>query len=185
MIQKDLPDPDNHNGAINNLEPNILECKVKWVLESITMNKASGGDGIPVELFQILKDDAVKVLHSICQQIWKTQQCPQDWKRSVFILIPKEGNVKECSNYCTIALISHVSKLMLKIFQARLQQYVNRELLDVQAGFRKGTGTRNQIANIRWIMEKAREFQKNIYFCFIDYVKAFDCVDHNKLCADS
>ena len=124
------------------------------------MNKASGADGIPVELFQILKDDAVKVLHSICQQIWKTQQWPQDWKRSVFIPIPKKGNVKECSNYRTIALISHATKVMLKILQARLQQYVNPELPDVQAGFRKGRGTRDQIANIRWVIEKAREFQK-------------------------
>ena len=133
-------------------------------------------DGIPVELFQILKDDAVKVLHSICQQIWKTQQWPQDWKRSVFIPIPKKGSAKECSNYHTIALISHASKVMLKILQARLQQSsVNHELPDVQAGFRKGRGPRDQIANIRWIMEKAREFQKNIYFCFIDYAKAFDC----------
>ena len=143
------------------------------------MNKASGGDGIPVELFQILKDDAVKVLHSICQHIWKTQPWPQDRKRSVFIPIPKKGNAKECSNYRTIALISQASKLMLKILQARLQQYVNCELSDVQAGFRKGKRTRDQIANIRWIIEKAREFQKNIYFCFIDYAKAFDCVDHN------
>ena len=127
-------------------------------LGSITTNKARGGDGIPAELFQILKDDAVKVLHSICQHIWKTQQWPQDWKRSVFIPIPKKGNDKECSNYCKIALISHVSKVMLKIFQARLQQYVNCELPDVQ-GFRKGRGTRNQIANICWITEKAREFQ--------------------------
>ena len=139
--------------------------------------------GIPVELFQILKDGAVKVLHSICQQIWKTQQWPQDWKRSVFILIPKKGNAKEGSNYRTIALISHASKVMLKILQAKilLQQYVNCELPDVQAGFRKGRGTRDQIANIRWIIEKAREFQKNIYFCFIDYAKAIDCVDHNQL----
>ena len=120
----------------------------------------------------------MKVLHSICQQIWKTQQWPQDWKRSVFIPNPKNGNPKECSNYCTIALISHASKVMLKILQARLQQYVNHELTDVQAGFRKG---RDQIANIRWTIKKAREFQKNIYFCFIDYAKAFDCVDHNKL----
>ena len=132
------------------------------------MNKSSGGDGIPAELFQILKDEAVKVLHSICQQICKTQQWPQDWKRSVFIAIPKKGNAKECSNYWTIALISHASKVMLKIFQARLQEYVNRELPDVQAGFRKGRGTRDQIANICWIIEKASEFQKNIYFCFID-----------------
>ena len=143
------------------------------------MNKASGGDGIPAELFQILKDNAVKVLHSICQKIWKTQQWPQDWKRSVFIPIPKKGNAKQCSNYCTIALISHASKVVLKILQARLQQYVNRELPDIQAGFRKGRGTKNQIANICWIIEKAREFQKNI--CFIDCVKAFDCVNHNKL----
>ena len=145
------------------------------------MKKASGGNGIPVELFQMLKHDAVKVLHSICQQIWKTKQWPQDWKKSVFILISKKGNAKECSNYHTIALISYASKLMLKILQARFQQYVNRELPDVQAGFRKGRRTRDQIANIRWIMEKAREFQKNIYFCFIDYAKAFDCEDHNKL----
>ena len=124
------------------------------------MNKASGGDGIPVELFEILKDDAVNVLHSVCQQICKTQQWPQDWKRSVFIPIPKKGNVKECSNYCTIALISHANKVMLKILQARLQQYVNRDLPDVQAGFQKGRGTRDQIANIRWIMEKGRETRK-------------------------
>ena len=123
----------------------------------------------------------MKVLHSIFHQVWKTQQRPQDWKRSVFISIPKKGNAKECSNYCTIALISHASKVMLKILQARLQQYVNRELPDVPAGFRKGRGTRDQIANIHWIMEKAREFQKNIYFSFMDYAKAFDCVNHNKL----
>ena len=163
------------------LEPDILECEVKWALGRITTNGAHGDDGIPVELFQILKDDAVKVLHSICQQIWETQQWPQDWKRSVFIPIPKKGNAKKCSNYCTIALISQASKVMLRILQARLQQYMNCELPDVQASFRKGRGTRDQIANIHWIMEKAREFQKNIYFCFIDYAKAFDCVDHNKL----
>ena len=145
------------------------------------MNKASGGDGIPVELFQILKHDAMKVLPSICQQIWKTQQWPQDWKRSVFIPIPKKGNAKEYSNYHTIVFISLTSEVILKIIQARLQQNVNCELPDVQADFRKGRGTRDQIANIRWIMEKAREFQKNMYFCFIDYAKAFDCVDHNKL----
>ena len=125
------------------------------------MNKASGDDGIPVELFQILKDDAVKVLHSICQQIWKTQQWPQDWKRSIFILIPKKSNAEECSNYHTIVLNSHASKVMLKILQARIQQYVNRELPDVQAGFRKGRGTRDQIANIRWIIKKARELEKH------------------------
>ena len=129
-------------------------------LESITTNKASGGDRIPVELFQILKDDAVKVLHSICQQIWKTQQWPQDWKISIFIPIPKKGNAKECSNYCTIELISHASKEMLKILQVRLQQYVNHELPDVQVGFRKGRGARDQLANIHWITEKARAFQK-------------------------
>ena len=172
-VQKEVHDPDNHKGVITHLEPDILECEVKWALESITMNKAGGGNGIPVELFQFLKDDAVKVWHSICQQIWKTQQWPQDWKRSVFIPIPKKDNVKECSDYSTIALISQASKVMLKILQARLQQYVNCELPDVQAGFRTGRGTRDQIANIRWIMEKAREFQKNIYFCFLDYAKAF------------
>ena len=133
-------------------------------LESITTNKTSGGDGNPVELFQILKDDAVKVLHSICQQIWKTQQWPQDWKKSVFIPNPKKGNAKECSYYPTNALFSHGSKVMLKILQARLQQYVNHELPDVQDGFRKGRRTRDQIDNIRWIIKKAREFQKNIYF---------------------
>ena len=131
------------------------------------MNKVSRCDGIPVELFQILKDDAVKVLHSICQKIWKTQQWPQYWKGSVFIPIPKKGNPKECSNYRTIALILHASKVMLKILQARLQQYMNRELSDVQAGFRKGRGTRDQIANICWIIEKEREFQKSIYFCLL------------------
>ena len=159
--------------------PDILKCEVKWALGRITKNKVSRGDGIPAELFQILKDYAVKVLHSKYQQIWKTQQWPQDRKRSVFIPIPKKGNAKECSNYCTIALISHASKVMLKILQARLQQYMNRELPDVHAGFRKGRGTRDQIANIQWIIEKARKFQKNIYFCFIDYTKAFDCMDHN------
>ena len=141
---------------ITHLEPDILECKVKWALESITMNKASEGDGIPVELLQILKDDAVKVLHSICQQVWKSQQWLQDWKRSVFIPIPKKDNAKECSNYHTIALISHTSKVMLKILQARLQQYINCEVPVVQAGFRKGRRTRDQTGNIRWIIKKAR-----------------------------
>ena len=125
LFKKDLQGPDNHDDVITDIEPGILECEVKWALESITKNKASGGDGIPVELFQILKDDAVKVLHSICQQILKTQQWPEDWKRSVFIPIPKKGNAKECSNYHTIALISHTSKVMFKILQAGLQQYVN------------------------------------------------------------
>ena len=149
---------------ITHLEPDILECEVKCALGSITTNKASGGDEIPVELFQILKDDAVKVVHSICQQIWKTQQWPQDWKRSVFIPIQKKSNAKECSNYHTTALISHASKVMLKIFQARLQQFVNHELPCVQAWFRKGRGTRYQIANIHWIIKKAREFQKKHMF---------------------
>ena len=145
---------------ITQLEPDILEHKVKWALGSITTNKASGGDGIPVELFQILKDDAVKVLQSVCQQIWKTQQWPQDWKRPAFIPIPEKGNAKECSNYCTIALISHASKVMLKILQARLQQYMNLELPDVQAGFRKVRGTRDPFSNIHWIINKAESSRK-------------------------
>ena len=174
VYKKDLHDPDNHDGVLTHLQPDSLECEVKWALGSITVNKASGGGGIPVELFQSLKDDAVKVLHSICQQIWKTQQ---DWKRSAFIPIPKKGNAKECLNYHTIALISHTIKMMLKILQARLQQYMNSELPDVQAGFRKGRGTRDQIVYISWIIEKARKFQKNIYLCFIEYTKTFDCVE--------
>ena len=167
---------DNHNGMVIHLKPDILECEVKGALGSITMNKASGGDRMPAKLFQILKDDAVKVWHSICQQIWKTQQWPQDWKRSVFITIQKKGNAKECSNYRTIVLISHAIKVMLKILQTRLQHYMNLEIPDVQAGFRKSIGTRGQIANIHWIIEKTREFQKNLCFCFIDYAKAFDSV---------
>ena len=145
---------------ITHLELDILDCEVRWGLGSITTNKASGSDGIPGELFQILKDDAVKVLHSICQQIWKTQQWPQDWKKSVFIPIPKKGNAKECSDYRTIALISHASKVMLKILQARLQKYMNRELPNVQAGFRKGRGTRDQITNICWIIKKQESSRK-------------------------
>ena len=133
--KRDLYDPDNHDGVITHLEPDILECEVKWVLGSIITNKASGGDGIPVELFQIIKDDAMKMIHSTCQQIWKTRQGPQDWKRSAFIPISKKGNAKKCSNYLTIALISHSIKVMLKILQARLLQYVNYGLLDVQVGF--------------------------------------------------
>ena len=148
-IKKDLHDPDNHDGVITDLETDILECEVKWALESITTNKASAGDGIPVELFQILQDDAVKVLHSICQQIWKTQQLPQDWKRSVFIPIPKKGSAKECSNYRTIALISHASKVNSP---SQASAICECELPDVQAGFRKGRGTRDQIANICWII---------------------------------
>ena len=159
-MELDLHDQDNHDGVITHLEPDILACEIQWALESITMNKASGGDGIPVELFQIVEDDAVKVLYSIYQQIWKTQQCPQDWKRSVFIPMPKKGNAKECSNCYTITLISHASEVMLKILQARLQQYLNHEFPDVQAGFRKGRGTRDQIANIRWIMVKEENSRK-------------------------
>ena len=163
-VQKNLHDPDNHDGLLTHLEPDFLEYEVKWALGSITMKKASGGDGITVELFRILKDDSVKVLHSICHQMWKIQQWPQDWKSSVFIPISKKGNAKECSNYCTITLISHTSKVTLKIPQARLQQYVNNELPDVQAGFRKSRGTRDQMANICWIIEKTREFQKEHLF---------------------
>ena len=165
---------------ITHLEPAILECEVKWALGSITKNKASGGDGIPVELFQILKDDTVKVLYSLCHQIWKTRQWPQDWERLLSIPIPRKGNAKECSDYCTIALISHTNNIMLKILHVKLQQYMNQELPDVQDGFRKSRGSRDQIPNIHWIIEKVREFQENIYFCFIDYAKAFHCADHNK-----
>ena len=181
LYKKDLHDADNQDCVITHLEPDILECEVKWASGSITINKASGGDGIPVELFKILEDDAVKVLYSLCQRIWKTRQWPQDWKMSVFIPIPKEGNAKECSNNHTIALISHASKVMLNILQARLQQYMNCELPDIQVVFRIGRGTRDQVANIHWVIKIAGEFQKNIYFCFIDYVKVFDCVGHNKL----
>ena len=171
--QKYLHDPENHDGVITHLEPNILACEVKWALGSITTNKANVGDGISVDLFQSLKDDAVKVLQSICQQIWQTQQWTQDWIRSVVIAIVKKSNAKEYSNYHTIALTSYTSKVMLKILQARIQEYVNHELPDVQDGFRKGRGTRDQSANIHWIIKKAREFQNNIYFCFIDCAKAF------------
>ena len=159
LYEKDLHDPDNHDGVITDLEPDILNCEVKWALGIITTNKASGGDGIPVELFQVLKDDATKVLHSICQQIWKTQQWPQDWKRSVITPIPKKDNAKESSSYHTIALISDASKMVLNLLQARLQQYVNLEFPDSQSGFRTGRGTRDQIANICWINKKARELQ--------------------------
>ena len=158
LHKKHLNDPDNHDGAITHLKPDIRECEVKWALGSITMNSASGCDGIPAKLFQILKDDAVKVLHSMCQQIWKTQQWTQDWKRSVFIPIPKKGNAKECSKYHTTVLISPPSKVMLKILQARLEQYTNREHPCVQAGFRKHRGTRDKVANIHWVIKKAREF---------------------------
>ena len=160
LYKKDLHDPDNHDGVITHLEPDILECGVKWALGSITTNKASGGDGILGEVLKILKDDAVKVLHSICQQIWKAQQWPQDWKTLVFIPIPKKGNAKECSNYHTIAFISQASKVLLKILHARLQQYVNCEPPNVQAGFRKGRGTRDQISNLCWIIEITRDSRK-------------------------
>ena len=160
LYKKDLHDPDNHDGVITHLEPDILECKVKWTLGSISTNKASGGEGISVELFQILKDAAAKVLHSICQQIWKTQQWPQNWKRSVFIPIPRNGNAKECSTYCTIVVISHVNKIMLKILQVRIQHCMYQEIPDVQVGFRKGRGTRDQIANIHWIIKKTRVQKK-------------------------
>ena len=152
LYRKDLQDPEKHNSVILYLEPDILECEVKWALGSITTNKASGGDGIAVELFQILTDDAMKVLHSICQQVWKSQQWLQDWKWSVFIPIPTKGNAKECSNYHTIARISHTSKVILKILQARPQKNMKRELPDIQAGFRKGRGTRDQTDNIHWII---------------------------------
>ena len=160
LYKKGLNDLNNHDGVVTHIEPYILECQVKWALGSITENKSSGVDGIPAELFQILKD-AVKVLHSICQEIWKTQQ---------------KDSTEECTNYHIIMLIQHASQVSLKILQARLQQYMNQERPGVQARFRKYRGTRDQIANICWIIEKAKEFHKNI--CFIDCAKAFDCVDH-------
>ena len=176
LYKKDLHNPDNHNGVITHLEPDILECEVKWALESIATNKASGCDGLPAELFQMLKDDAVKVLHSICQQIWKTQQWSQDWKMSVFIPIPEKGNPKECSDYHTITLISHTSKVMLKILQARLQQNMNCELPDVKAGFRKGRGTRDQIANICWIMKKSKRVpEKHLFLFYWPYQSLWLC----------
>ena len=178
LYKKDLHDPDNHDGMITYLEPDIRECEVKWALESITMNSATGGDGIPVELFQILRHDAVKVLHSICQQIWKTQQWLQDWKRPVFVAIPKKDNAKECSNYHTIALISHLSKVMLKILQARLQLYMNSELPDVQAGFRKGRGTRDQIAGIHSIIKKQESSRRTSISALLTMPLT---VDHHKL----
>ena len=173
LYKKHFHDPENHNAVIMHLEPYIQECKVKWALGSITTNKSRGGDGIPIELFQILKDDAEKVLHSICQQIWKIQQWPQDWKGLVFIPTRKKGNARKCSDYCTIALISHASKAILKIFQAKLQQNMNYEHPHVQGGFRKGRRTRDQISNIHLIIEEAEVYQRNIYFCFTDYGKHF------------
>ena len=158
-------------------EPDVLEWEVKRALGSTAASEAGGGGGIPTELFKILKDDAIKVLHSICQQIWKTRQWQQDWKRPILIPIPNKGSTKECSNHWTIALISHASLVMLKILQARLQHFMNQEIPDLQTVFRKGRGTRDKIANIQWIIEKAREFLKTTYLCFIDYAKAFDCVN--------
>ena len=166
---------------ITHLEPDILECKVKWALGRITTNETSGSDEIPAQLFQILKDDAVKVLHSICQQIWKTEQCHKTGKGQFSFQSRRKAMPKNAQTTTQLHSFSHASKVMLKILQARLQQYVNQELPDVQAGFRKGRGIRNQIASIRWIIEKAREFQKSMYFCFIDHAQAFDYVDHNKL----
>ena len=171
LYKKDLHNPHNHDGVITDLEPDILECEVKWALESIIMNKVSGGDGIPVKLHQILKDDAVKVLHSICQQIWKTQQWPQDWKRSVFIPILKKGNAKECSNYHTIALISHSSKVMLKILQARLQQYMNRKIPDVQAGFRKGKEPEIKLPTSAGSSKKQESSRKTSVFALLTMLK--------------
>ena len=166
LHKKDLHDPDNHNGVITHLDTDILDCEVRWALGSITTNKTSGGDGIPVELFQILKDDTMKVWYSVCQKFGKLIQWPQAWKRSVFIPVPKKGNVKECSNYCTIALISHSSKVLLKILQARIQQYMNREFPDVQTGFRKGRGTRDQIVNTCWIIKKVRVPEKLLFLLY-------------------
>ena len=167
---------DYFNAVVSHPKSDILESKVKWALGSTAFNRASVHDRILVELFKTLKDDAIKVLHSVHHQIWKTQQWPQDWKRSIYIPIPKNGYTKECASQQIIALISHITKVMLKILHARLQHYVNQELPDVQARLRKGRGIRYQIANIHWIIEIAREFQKNRFLCFIDYVKAFDCV---------
>ena len=155
-----------------------MNCEVKWTLRSTAVNKASGCDEISAELFESLKEDAIEVLHSLCQQIWKTQEWPQNRNRSALIPVPKKGGTKGCANHWTTAHISHASKAMLKILHARLQHYVNLELPDVQAGFRKGRRTRDQIGNICWNIKKAREFQKTIYLCFINYAKAFDCVDH-------
>ena len=181
VSKKNLNEPDYYDGVVSHPESDFLESEVKWALGSTSVNKASGCDGIPVELFKTLKDDAIKVLHSICQQICKTQQWPQDWKMSILIPIPKKGITNECASLRTVALISHDRKVMLKILHARHQHYENQEFPDVPAGFKKGRGTRDQIANICWIIENATEFQKNIYLCFFNYTKAFYCVDNNKL----
>ena len=166
--KKDLNELDCCNGVVSHPQPDILESEVKWALGSTAVNKVNECDRIPEELFKTLNDDVIKVIHSLCQQIWKTQQWAQDWRRSILILLPKKESTKEHSNHPTVALISHASKVMLKILHAGLQHYVNQELPDIQAGFRKGRGTRNQIANIFWITEQAREVQKNIYLCFIN-----------------
>ena len=179
LYKKELNGPDNHDAMIIHLEPDILECEVKWALGSITVNKVSGGEGIPAELFQILKDDAVKVLHSVCQYL-ENSSVATGLEKVSFHSNCKEGQCQRMFKLLhKISLISHTSKVMLKILQARLQQYVNRELPNTQVGFRKDRGTRNQVANIHWITEKAREFQKNIYFCFIDYAKAFVWITKN------
>ena len=163
LYNKDLNKLDQYDGVVSHPESDILECEVRWSLRSSAINKASGCDEIPAELFKSLKDDAIKALHSLCQQIWKTQQWPQDWKRSILIPIPRKVSTKQCDNHWTTALVSHARKVMLEILHARLQHYANQEHPDVQAGFRKGRGTKDQIANICWIIEKAREFQRNIY----------------------
>ena len=181
LYKKDLNEPGNHDGVVSHLEPDILESEVKWALGSTAVNKASRCNGIPAELFKTLKDDVIKVLHSTCQQTCNTQQWPQDWKWSILIPIPKNDNAKRCVNHWKITVISCASKVMPKILHARHQHYVNKEFPDVPAGFKKGRGTRDQIANIHWIIGNATEFQKNIYLCFNDCAKAFDCVDHNKL----
>ena len=170
-------DPNEPHGMVHHAEPDIQESEVKRALGSPAAIKASACTGILLELGKTLKKGAIKVLHSVCQQIWKMQQWLQDWKRSILIPVPKKGSTKECANPRTVAVITHTSKVMLKILRAKLQQYANQELPDVQAEFRKGKGTRDQVANIHCIIEKAREFQKNIYLCFINYAKAFDCVD--------
>ena len=180
-VQKNLQDQDNHDGVITHLEPDILECEVKWALESIAMNKAILSDGIPVELFQILKDDALRVLHSIASKFGKISSGHRTRKGPFSFQLQRKAMPKSAQTTAQLHSSHMLVKLMLKILQARLQQYMSHELPDVQAGFRKGRGTRDQIANTHWIMEKAREFQKNIYFCLIDDIKAFDCADHNKL----
>ena len=180
LYKKYLHDRDKHVGMITHLEPDILECEVKWALGSISMNKASGGDGIPIELLQILKDDALKVLHSLCQQIWKTQQWPQDWKGSVFIPIPKKGNVKECSNCCTIALISHASKVMLRILKPGFSSTRTMNFQMFKLVLEKAEEPEIKLPTSTGSLKK-QKFQKNIYFCIIDYAKAFDCVNHSKL----